>query len=182
MANKLTFEQKSSTTDGFHSKKVNPPPVRSGVSYINAEDEDQMVCEFQICFFFVPLFYNLFVQEIYGYAPNLAKIILTWTLIVLTGGILRLLFHWKPHWMLLCTHNLCTLENAKKVLLIVCTIKPNLRIIFFFSLAPRFFSPFVFRTIFYRNIRKMLFAFQMIVYRIIWMIAHSKKVVLPCLG
>ncbi|XP_017489622.1 PREDICTED: probable cation-transporting ATPase 13A3 [Rhagoletis zephyria] len=86
------------STDEYHSKKVSPPPTRSGVNYINVEDEDQM--------------------EIYGYTPNFAKTLLTWTLILLTGGLLRLLFHWKPHWMLLCTHNLCSLEYAKKVLLI----------------------------------------------------------------
>ena len=33
--------------------------------------------------------------------------------------ILLLIFHWKPHWMLICTHNRCSLENSKKVLLIV---------------------------------------------------------------
>ena len=30
-------------SDDYHSKKVNPPPVRLGINYINAEDEDQMV-------------------------------------------------------------------------------------------------------------------------------------------
>lgn len=29
--------------DEYHSKKVSPPPIRSGVNYINVEDEDQMV-------------------------------------------------------------------------------------------------------------------------------------------
>lgn len=31
------------STDEYHSKKVSPPPTRSGVNYINVEDEDQMV-------------------------------------------------------------------------------------------------------------------------------------------
>ncbi|CAH8675006.1 unnamed protein product [Schistosoma rodhaini] len=34
---------------------------------------------------------------------------------VLTGGLLRLLFHWFPHWMLWCTHKTCSLKEAKKV-------------------------------------------------------------------
>ncbi|KAH9529860.1 hypothetical protein DERF_003718 [Dermatophagoides farinae] len=95
---KTTNKHYASKTDAFKSKKVNPPPIRPGVRYINAEDEDQM--------------------EIYGFTPNPLKTFVTWAAIILTCGILRLIFHWKPHWMLFCTHNKCSLENAKKVLLI----------------------------------------------------------------
>lgn len=34
--------------DEYHSKKVSPPPTRSGVNYINVEDEDQMVSFFSV--------------------------------------------------------------------------------------------------------------------------------------
>ena len=40
---KTTNKHYASKTDAFKSKKVNPPPIRPGVRYINAEDEDQMV-------------------------------------------------------------------------------------------------------------------------------------------
>nr|XP_027204749.1 probable cation-transporting ATPase 13A3 [Dermatophagoides pteronyssinus]XP_027204751.1 probable cation-transporting ATPase 13A3 [Dermatophagoides pteronyssinus] len=96
-----TFNQNNNKNDkdaAFKSKKVNPPPIRPDLKYINAEDEDQM--------------------EIYGFMPNTFKTFLTWTIIIFTFGILRLIFHWKPHWMLYCTHNQCSLEKAKKVLLI----------------------------------------------------------------
>ncbi|UXI19428.1 aspartate aminotransferase [Sarcoptes scabiei] len=84
--------------DVFKSKKVNPPPTRPNLRYINAGEEDQM--------------------EIYGFQPNLFKTLITWFTILITGGILRLIFHWKPHWMLYCTHTQCSLEKSKKVLLI----------------------------------------------------------------
>lgn len=41
-----------------------------------------------------------------------------WVLYILTVGILRLLFHWKPQWMLKCTHVPCPLPQATKVMLI----------------------------------------------------------------
>ncbi len=40
-------------------------------------------------------------------------------MIILSCGLLRLLFHWKPHWMLNLTHVKCPLDCAKKVLLVV---------------------------------------------------------------
>lgn len=45
--------------------------------------------------------------------------ILTWAFIILTGGILRLIFHWSPYWMLLATHVRCKLSDAEKVLVVV---------------------------------------------------------------
>lgn len=81
------------------SRKLNPPPAQSGIDYINIDDEDQM--------------------EIYGYEPNFVKRLFTGTLTILTVFLIQLLFHWKPHWHLLFTHNRCPLERAKKVLLVV---------------------------------------------------------------
>lgn len=34
---------RSKSDAAFKSKKVNPPPIRPDLKYINAEDEDQMV-------------------------------------------------------------------------------------------------------------------------------------------
>ncbi len=44
-------------------------------------------------------------------------LVITWILIVLTIGFLRLIFYWKPDWMLKCTHRQCSLKTATKVLL-----------------------------------------------------------------
>lgn len=44
--------------------------------------------------------------------------VITWFLIGITGGILRLVFHWIPHLMLLFTHYKCSLEEAGTVLLV----------------------------------------------------------------
>lgn len=46
------------------------------------------------------------------------RTVIIWFLIVITGGFLRLIFHWVPHLMLLATHTKCSLEEAETVLLI----------------------------------------------------------------
>ncbi len=56
-------------------------------------------------------------MEINGYVRSLPKTILTWLMIFLTVGILRLIFYWKPDWMLKCTHAKCKMNDAKKILL-----------------------------------------------------------------
>lgn len=53
-----------------------------------------------------------------SYKQSHARTIITWFLIVVTGGLLRLVFHWVPHLMLLATHSRCSLEEAETVLLI----------------------------------------------------------------
>ncbi|XP_044001966.1 polyamine-transporting ATPase 13A3 isoform X2 [Aphidius gifuensis] len=72
--------------------------LKNGVDYINPGKEDQM--------------------EIYGYRRNKKHTFLTWLLIVLTCGLLRLIFHWIPHLMIMFTHSKCPLEEADTVLLI----------------------------------------------------------------
>ncbi|XP_022702797.1 probable cation-transporting ATPase 13A3 isoform X2 [Varroa jacobsoni] len=54
----------------------------------------------------------------YGYKRNLAKTFVTWLGIVCTLGLARLVFHWKPDWMLRCTHEVCPLAEATKVRLV----------------------------------------------------------------
>lgn len=72
--------------------------LKNGIDYINPGEEDQM--------------------EIYGYKRNKIFTAITWFLIIITGGLLRLVFHWIPHLMLLATHSKCQLENADTVLLV----------------------------------------------------------------
>lgn len=42
---------------------------------------------------------------------------MTWFFIILTVGFLRLVFYWKPNWMLWCTHRKCSLAAATQLLL-----------------------------------------------------------------
>ncbi|XP_012139702.1 polyamine-transporting ATPase anne boleyn isoform X2 [Megachile rotundata] len=72
--------------------------LKNGIDYINPGEEDQM--------------------EIYGYKRNNIFTVVTWFLIIVTGGLLRLVFHWVPHLMLLATHSKCQLEDADTVLLV----------------------------------------------------------------
>ena len=56
-------------------------------------------------------------MEICGYQKSIIGLIITWIFIVLTIGFLKLVFYWKPNWMLLCTHRECSLKSATSVLL-----------------------------------------------------------------
>lgn len=57
-------------------------------------------------------------MEIYGFKRNYLCTFLTWIAILASGFLLRLIFYWKPHWMLYSTFGRCSLEEAEKVLLI----------------------------------------------------------------
>lgn len=64
---------------------------------------------------------TIFISLLYGfssYKRNKVLTAVTWFLIIVTGGLLRLIFHWIPHLMLLATHSKCQLETADTVLLI----------------------------------------------------------------
>ncbi|KER31611.1 hypothetical protein T265_02125 [Opisthorchis viverrini] len=63
------------------------------------------------------MFFNYLSQEIKGYTPSLIKKIIVYISYFLTCGLLRLVFHWMPQWMLKCTHSLCPLPDAQKVLI-----------------------------------------------------------------
>ncbi|KAI1285209.1 Polyamine-transporting ATPase 13A3 [Halotydeus destructor] len=80
------------------SGKVDPPPLKPDVEYVNALEDDQM--------------------EIYGYKRDWFRNVLTWCSIVLTFGGMRIVFHWRPHWMLLSSHIKCSLSEAEKVMLV----------------------------------------------------------------
>lgn len=64
----------------------------------------------------------VFIKEIYGYKEYLPIKITTWTAIILTAGLLRLVFHWWPKLMLYTTHRPCNLATATKLLVIVSYI------------------------------------------------------------
>lgn len=89
-------EQKTELLEGTKSNGI--LHLKNGIDYINPGEEDQM--------------------EIYGYKRNKIFTAITWFLIIITGGLLRLVFHWIPHLMLLATHSKCQLENADTVLLV----------------------------------------------------------------
>uniref|UniRef100_A0A182MP13 Cation-transporting ATPase n=1 Tax=Anopheles culicifacies TaxID=139723 RepID=A0A182MP13_9DIPT len=52
-----------------------------------------------------------------GYERCLRKTFLCYVGFLLTFGILRLVMHWRRHWLLLATHRECSLEHADKVLI-----------------------------------------------------------------
>lgn len=57
-------------------------------------------------------------MEIYGYKKCYLYRILTWIAILGSGFLLRLVFFWRPQWMLYFTYRRCPLDKAEKVLLI----------------------------------------------------------------
>ncbi|XP_061510158.1 polyamine-transporting ATPase 13A3 isoform X1 [Anopheles gambiae] len=52
-----------------------------------------------------------------GYERCLRKTFLCYVGFLLTFGILRLVMHWRQHWLLLATHRECSLDRAEKVLI-----------------------------------------------------------------
>ncbi|XP_064599544.1 polyamine-transporting ATPase 13A3-like isoform X2 [Liolophura sinensis] len=77
--------------------RTGPPPMDPLKTYINPGTEEQM--------------------EIIGYRLVRLRQILTWGAILLTVGLLRLIFHWKPEWMIWATHCECPLSEAEIVTL-----------------------------------------------------------------
>ncbi|KAJ4431250.1 hypothetical protein ANN_19847 [Periplaneta americana] len=104
-----------------------PPPLQSGIDYINPGEEDQMLDALLFADDLVLIasteddvqysVHNLN-MEVYGYQRHPLLTTMTWLLIGLTAGILRLVFHWWPHWMLYATHRKCPLRTADKVLIV----------------------------------------------------------------
>ncbi|CAH8507851.1 unnamed protein product [Schistosoma intercalatum] len=54
--------------------------------------------------------------DITGYSFSHLRTTFVHTGFVLTCGLLRLVFHWFPHWMLMCMYNKCALMEAEKIL------------------------------------------------------------------
>lgn len=59
----------------------------------------------------------IYFYSFFSYKRSKAYTAITWFLISVSAGILRLIFHWWPHLMLKATHSRCTLEQADTVLL-----------------------------------------------------------------
>ena len=64
------------------------------------------------------LLISCYTQEMYGYSTSTVGSVITWILIILTLGFLRLVFYWKPDWMIKATHRRCDIRDATKVLLL----------------------------------------------------------------
>jgi hypothetical protein len=56
-------------------------------------------------------------MEICCFKTSTIKIVFTYLVTVLTGGILRLIFHWIPHWYVFATCNKCSIGEAEKILI-----------------------------------------------------------------
>lgn len=69
----------------------------SSHSYLNYGEEDQMM--------------------VVGYEENRFKSILMWILIILSAGILFIIFYWRPHWKLIFTSSRCCLDKAQVLVL-----------------------------------------------------------------
>lgn len=60
--------------------------------------------------------------EVCGYKTSVSRTVVTYFFIVITGGLLRLVFHWLPHWLLKATSIECPVTDAEKILITVSTI------------------------------------------------------------
>ncbi|CAH8511910.1 unnamed protein product [Schistosoma rodhaini] len=56
------------------------------------------------------------VVDVTGYSSSYIRTIFMYIGIILTCGLLRLVFHWFPHWMLMCMNKECALIKAEKIL------------------------------------------------------------------
>lgn len=100
-------------------------------TYVNYGREDQMVRLVFMprevstnvilsCLFFLLCPCPSSSQKITGFTSSCLRSTVTWFLILLSCGSLRLVFHWRKHWMLWCTHRKTSnLRDAEKVLLVV---------------------------------------------------------------
>lgn len=88
----------SDTNCAGNRKKNNNDWTTDESNYLNKGEEDEM--------------------EIYGYKECIVYKIIMWTFVVLSLGVLRLVFHWWPQWMLYISHKRCPLEVADKVLIV----------------------------------------------------------------
>lgn len=62
-------------------------------------------------------------MKVYCYKLSKVKTFVTYLMFFLTCGILRLIFHWIPHWFLYATSDKCDINEAEKVLITVSTQK-----------------------------------------------------------
>ncbi|CAH8511961.1 unnamed protein product [Schistosoma rodhaini] len=81
------------------------------------EDQRQEINELDdtvvVCFFISSC---LQIKDVTGYSSSYIRTIFMYIGIILTCGLLRLVFHWFPHWMLMCMNKECALIKAEKIL------------------------------------------------------------------
>lgn len=65
--------------------------------------------------------------EICGYRSCPLRTALTYAFIVLTGGVLRLVYHWVPHWFLKSTSVPCPVPQAQYILVTVSVPRKHLK-------------------------------------------------------
>lgn len=58
-------------------------------------------------------------MEICGYKRSLVKSCITFFFMVVSCGLIRLLFHWVPHWYLKATSVKCGFKDAETILITV---------------------------------------------------------------
>ncbi|KAI5754967.1 hypothetical protein M8J77_013022 [Diaphorina citri] len=95
-ADTLVFDIEESYKKGKHNGYMED--YHDQQNWLNKGEEDEM--------------------EIFGYRKCTGYCIVTWVLYLLTLGILRLVFHWYPHWQLYFTHQRCALSQSEKVLIV----------------------------------------------------------------
>jgi len=66
-------------------------------------------------------------QELESYTVSKVWRVLVYLAVFLTAGLLRLLFHWLPHWYIRATHRKCSLAEATTLLLKVALLLSFLR-------------------------------------------------------
>ena len=64
-------------------------------------------------------------QAVLGFRRSAARTALLWLGVLLSAGLLRLLLHWRPDWMLRLSHRRCHLRHASSVLVIVSSATPR---------------------------------------------------------
>lgn len=99
-----------------------PAPIENTEDW-TPEDQRQKISELDdnvvVCFF---ISLCLQIKDVTGYSISYVRTIFTYIGIIFTCGLLRLVFHWFPHWMLMCMNKECALIKAEKILVkvIVC--------------------------------------------------------------
>lgn len=68
-------------------------------------------------------------QECHGYRRSIVKTIVFWVCVLLTGGLLFLITHWRPDWRVKLTHVRSTLAKATLVILLVSLLSLYLLIL-----------------------------------------------------
>ena len=78
---------------------------------------DELTVMFQKGLIFRLWWHSFCWQTLWGYERDMCRTIFTWIFIILSIGVLRLIFYWKPNWFIEFTHHRVNLSKATHVLL-----------------------------------------------------------------